>query len=68
MSFAQHAMMVFFGISERGTLQTLLTGQIPFHVIVLSGRIGLPAWNITKPRLVGWVGMDRRGFFNIAKL
>jgi len=45
MSFAQHAMMVFFGISERGTLQTLLTGQIPFHVIVLSGRIGLPAWN-----------------------
>jgi len=46
MSFAQHAMMVFFGISERATLQTLLlTGQIPFHVIVLSGRIGLPAWN-----------------------
>jgi hypothetical protein len=33
-------------ISEPGTLQTLLlTGQILFHVIVLSGRIGLPAWN-----------------------
>jgi len=68
MSFAQHAMMVFFGISERGTLQTLLTGQIPFHVIVLSGRIGLPAWNITKPRRSIPTQPTSRGFFNIAKL
>jgi hypothetical protein len=46
--------------AERGTPETpLLTGQIPFRVMVLSGRIGLPATHM-KPRRLSqpsWPGL-----------